>query len=352
MGNKKIAFITEEYSEKLFTSGGLKLNFELILELKSRGYEIDVFSKKFFHKDNVVNAYYDFKNLESIDLKANYEIVISEKGIFPSNITYIHDHSYNYRAKNINKSLMSKILYKIFAYKKHNKRKYNDICIKQNLDKTAKIVVSSKVLKTDMIENFSQNENKLFILPPAIKYDETSCFKQKQNSIVFGLSAIGPKRKGLYEVINAVKKLRKTNINFLIKVIYPKYKKNILLKLYLKLNNLNKFFKFCSQQNDMNEFYKSIDYMLMPSRVEPFGMVATEAMAHYKPTLATSCCGACDIINDKKLICESENLHYYMKSLIELDDAEYEALARTAYSKVQQMSWNDFCNKYIEILEK
>ena len=28
--NKKVAFIAEEYSEKSFTSGGIKLNFEII----------------------------------------------------------------------------------------------------------------------------------------------------------------------------------------------------------------------------------------------------------------------------------------------------------------------------------
>ena len=350
--NNKIAFITGEYSEGDFTSGGLKLNFELILELLNRGYDVDIFSQKYLLKRGIVNGYYDFKELENIDLKSNYALIISEKGIYPSDVTYIHDHSYAYRAEKINKSWFSKILYNVFACKKHKKRRDNDVCIKQNLDKTSKIIVSSQVLKNDMMKNFAQSEDKLFILPPAIKYDSSALFKSRQKTIIFGLSAIGLKRKGFYEVLNAVKKLRKSNKNFVIKVIYPKFEKNIPLRIYLKLFKIDKYFEFCLQQKNMDKFYSGIDYMLMPSRVEPFGMVATEAMSHFKPALATSCCGACDVIANEKLICESENLHSYMKTLIELSDEEYEFLAKSAYNKVKNMGWGDFCNRYIEILKK
>jgi len=350
--SKRIAFVTEEYSESEFSSGGVKLNYELILKLIDKGYSVDIFSKKYLIKNNIANNYFDFEELNKININANYDKIISEKGIYPSDITYIHDHSYKYRFPKMYKSKLSQFLYKLFVFKKHNKRIIKDKLIKQNLDKTSKIVVSSNVLKQDIIKNFAQNEDKIFILPPAVNQNETAKYRQKSDFTIFGLSAIGLKRKGCYAVFKAVKKLRKTHKYFLVKIIYPKYKTNLLLQLYLKLNKLDNYIKFVPIQKAMNEFYSTIDGMLMPSIVEPFGMVAIEAMSNYKPCIATKCCGACDIINDDALICHDENLSEYMKTIIEMDETEYEKLAKDSYEKVKDMTWENFCNQYANILNK
>ena len=57
--SKRIAFITEEYSESEFSSGGVKLNYELILKLIDKGYSVDIFSKKYLIKNNIANNYFD-----------------------------------------------------------------------------------------------------------------------------------------------------------------------------------------------------------------------------------------------------------------------------------------------------
>ncbi len=350
--SKRIAFVTEEYSEAAFSSGGVKLNYELILELIKLGYNIDIFSKKYLIKNNIVNNYFDFEDLNKNNINSNYDLVISEKGIYPSDITYIHDHSYKYRFPKMYKSKLSQFFYKLFVIKKHNKRHVKDKLIKQNLDKTAKIVVSSNILKQDIAKNFAQNEDKIFILPPAVAQNADEKYRQKSDFTIFGLSAIGLKRKGFYEVFKAVKLLRKTHKYFLVKIIYPKYKTNLLLQLFLKLNKLDNFIRFVPLQKSMSNFYSTIDCMLMPSIVEPFGMIAIEAMSNYKPCIATKCCGACDIINDESLVCDKENLADYMKKIIEMNDKEYEKLARFSYEKVKDMTWENFCRQYLDILNK
>ncbi len=351
--NKQIAFITDEYSEAEFSSGGVKLNFALILELIKNGYKVDIYSKKYSKKTGMANAYYNFNELVLIkDLKNKYDIVLSEKGIYPSDVTYIHDHSMKYRFPIMYKSKLSRFLYRVFMHKKHSIRVKRDKLIKQNLDKTDKIIVSSNVLKQDIINNFNQDSNKLFILPPAVKQNPNAEFRAKSEFTIFGLSAVGLKRKGFYEVLKATKELRKTQKYFLVKIIYPKYKNNLLLQIYIKLNKLDKYIKFVSLQKNMDNFYETIDFMLMPSKVEPFGMVAIEAMANYKPCLTTECCGACDIINDKNLICKEEDLAQNMKKLINLSIEDYEKIAKSAYEKVKDISWEKFCKSYIDILQK
>ena len=65
---KYIAFIAEEYSEENFTSGGLKLNFELLNKLRSQGYRIDIFSNKYYYTNNhIISFTWKNKNIFPIE---------------------------------------------------------------------------------------------------------------------------------------------------------------------------------------------------------------------------------------------------------------------------------------------
>lgn len=355
---KYVAFIAEEYSEFDFSSGGIKLNFEILNKLRSLGFKVDVYSKKYEKIQNLMNNYYNFDEAKNIKSYEKYDIILSEKGICDSDITYIHDHSYKYRIDNI-KSGFAYIIYRIFSNKSHIKRYKKDLEIKENLKKISNIIVSSQVLKQDIIRNFNISENKITIIPPPILNLECNKETTKNNIPILGCSAIGFVRKGGYILLKSIRNLKKEKLKFKVKIIYNDYNKNFLIKLLIKIYGIENFIEFLPQQSDMDKFYKQIDFAILPSLVEPFGMIGTEAMAHFKPVIASSKCGICDFIDDNKngFIAnfernKAENLSIAMKKAITLKKSEYTIIAQNARNSVKNLYIDNFIKEYFYLFTK
>ena len=104
----------------------------------------------------------------------------------------------------------------------------------------------------------------------------------------------------------------------------------------------------------MGDFYNSIDCLLMPSLIEPFGMVATEALSTGCPVITGSHCGASDIITD------NVNGFLYsgnksVKSLsnvmeIVLNKKDLSSMQSACINSVIDFNINSFVNKYIDLL--
>ncbi|MCM1264991.1 MAG: glycosyltransferase family 4 protein [Candidatus Gastranaerophilales bacterium] len=352
MNKQRIAFVTKIYTDSNFKSGGVKLNFLLLEKLYNYGYSIDLFTSK-----NTKINHNIFNNIYSIDefnnLKENYEIILSDKAVVPSNITYIHDHSYPYRVTKMSGKI-SHFFYKIFNKKKHNKRLNEYIKTKENILQTDKIIVSSNVLKQDMIDNYNAKEEQLIILPPPIeKYPDSN--REKHNPFVFGISAIGFNRKGGYILLKAIKQLKKIRQDFKVVFIYPS--KNLGVTLTQKFYGIEKFCEIIPVQKDMNKFYNSIDCLLMPSIIEPFGMVASEALSTGCPVITGSHCGAADYIEDaqngftydysKKSI---KGLVKAMSKMIDMTATDLSNMSVFCKKSVEEQSEEIFVSKFIEIM--
>lgn len=350
----KFAFIVNQHTEYSFPSGGIKLNFLLMKELIRLGYQVDVYASEFYNINNVLSNYY---KMEEFDNKTKYyDYVFAEKGLKNADITYIHDHSNIHRLFN----LMSKkelFLYKIFKSKQYRKRIHYDETVRNNLTNIKKIIVSSNILKMDIHKNYGVPVDRLFILPPAIElYKKDYVYKQKEK-FIFGLSATGFVRKGGYVTLKVIKMLKKRNKNFVVKIIYPQHKKNLFVNFLVHLYGIKNNVDFIDLQSDINKFYSQIDCLLMPSLIEPFGMVAIEAMGNYKPAIITHTSGACDLIrngengyivnNDKNL---SYNLVEKMIEIMNLSENDYKKMSQKAYSSVQNLTCEDFAAKFLNIL--
>lgn len=291
--SKKIAFVTPAYVDEFFRSGGVKLNYMLLEGLKEKGFSIDLYTDDLISsKKNIFFQVYPLKELEQN--RALYSIILSNKAYVKSDITYIHDHSYNFRVEKMSNKF-SHFFYKIFNRKRHIERLKEFSETKNNICNTKKVIVSSQVLKEDMINNYGVSPDRIEILPPPV--EKSNKIQRSKNEVfTFGISTVGFERKGGYLVLSAKKRLAKKNKNFKVVFIYPS--KNFYINLKIFLYGIKKYCQFIPAQTDMNKFYSSIDCLLMPSLLEPFGMVATEALAVGTPVITAKHCGASDFIKD------------------------------------------------------
>ncbi|MCK4956573.1 MAG: glycosyltransferase family 4 protein [Candidatus Cloacimonetes bacterium] len=72
-----------------------------------------------------------------------------------------------------------------------------------------------------------------------------------------------------------------------------------MIEISQKENLDNIFFLGHQNQNDISLLYNLADVSVVPSRIEPFGLVAIEALAWGTPVVATNAGGLPDFINDK-----------------------------------------------------
>ena len=323
---KKIAFVTHIYTDSNFHSGGVKLNYILLNGLKKCNYTIDLYCNNV--RNNVHNLFENIYKFDEIENnRANYDLILSDKACVPSDITYIHDHSYPFRVK----MLFSKFkfnLYKIFKEKRHNKRLSEFNITKNNLKNTKIVVVSSNILKQDMIDNYDVDEHRIIVIPPPIEeYGLQHSKSKKEVPFVFGLCAVGFERKGG--------------------------------KLLLKLYGIEKYCEFLGFYNDMSKFYNSIDCLIMPSLLEPYGMVTTEALSCGVPAIVPNHCGACDCIENayNGYVYDAKNkpvdsLVDAMKNMLELGNTEYLELSKNSLKTSKSFTSDSFVQRYLKLMEE
>lgn len=109
----------------------------------------------------------------------------------------------------------------------------------------------------------------------------------------------------------------------------------------------------------MMRFYSEIDCLLMPSKVEPFGMVATEALTFGKPVILSGIAGAADfvksgyngiVVENNKDFCK--NLAKAMRKMIELPSEEYTKMSKEAYASINGLEISKFLAKYLNVIEE
>ncbi len=351
--SKKIAFVTPIYTDDNFTSGGVKLNYILLKGLKDKGFSIDLYTDNLVsNKKNIFEGVYSLKELEQN--RKLYIIILSDKAFVPSDITYIHDHSYNFRVEKMSNKF-SHFFYKIFNRKRHIKRLREFYETKNNICKTQKVIVSSQILKEDMIKNYGVNPNRIEILPPPI--EKVKSIQRTTNEIfTFGISTVGFERKGGYLVLSAIKRLAKKKKNFKVIFIYPS--KNFYINLKIFLYGIRKYCQFIPVQNDIYKFYSSIDCLLMPSLLEPFGMVATEALSVGTPVITANHCGAADFIKDgyngfvydyssRKI----DGLVCAMEKMLDLKNSDT-SFHDNCVKSVESMYFDKFLDKYLSYINE
>lgn len=367
---KKIAFVIKLFQKDNFHGGGEKLFFNLINNFIKEKHYIDIYcsvsdideidginkiiivEKPYNHTEpeTMENFYTEIKNLIKNE---NYDFVISENITPPIDITFLQGHSLVNRLKR-DKNQLESFFYNFRKVKK-NRMKFHEKWFQEGY---RKIFVVSEVLKKDIIENYNIPDNKITVIYPGVDIPENILPSIHNDIITFGLSAPGFKIKGGFIFLKALGLLKQKGYNFKAKIIYPKFKKNLGVKLLIKFLNIEQNVEFLPYQKNVQDFYHSIDCLVAPSIEDTFNLAILEAMANYKPCIVSTNAGASEIITDgiNGFVFEVNknsrtNLAYKMILFIQ-NSINYVDLSQKAFETAKNYSWQKTFDIFNNELDK
>lgn len=304
-------------------------------------------AKKFNTNKQIEN---EIKSLVNVD---DYDFFLSDTlGLsFNNACNFFHGHSAEYKLEHTSTGLLR------FIFKLGHLR-----LIKQEAQyykNTKYCFVGSNEMKEDYIKNCNIAPEKIKILHPGKDNRIEADIKKIKNKVfTFGAVTCGFQLKGGYNILGAIRKLKKEfsqeQIHF--RLINPNYQKQALVKMYLKLFGIEKYVEFLPFQDNINNFYSTIDCLICASNAEAFGRVVTEAMISGVPVIAGSNVGASEIIQNKINGYVYEYGKNTVNNLVEAVKTAYnernnnEKLIKNAKDTANNISWMDFTNQLFDIL--
>ncbi len=97
------------------------------------------------------------------------------------------------------------------------------------------------------------------------------------------------------------------------------------------------------EHRDLLQLMREIDYLLVPSRMEPFSAVACEAMMLERPVILSDVCGVADVLENEK------NAFLFPSEQVE---ALKETLVRSMKQRRDEKAYRDMCTKARKVYEK
>ncbi len=363
---KKIAIITNQISWVF--SGGAKgggasvVAKNFILELmKNNQYEITIFSSPV---DFIVDANFNCKiiwidkpfntaeYIDEIDKYSqieNFDFVFNFCGEVAYKNTFLQSHTFQYRCK----KLMFPINYVMQVVNRKKIKKQKTFMTHNH----SKYCAVSEIIKNDYVDNIGLNPEDIFVVPLGCNqfYDNLPS-KTKNTKPVFGIVANTSANKGgmLFLVSFA---LLKYFIDFELKVVSPKINKNKFFSYLISFLGLKNKIEIIGELENLNEFYKKLDYLVLPSKNEAFGLVVIEAMSFGIPCIVSSTAGVVEILNDENSLIFNRKcfinllkqilhaIHLYNK-----DFKNYQLISEKAFELSKKYTWNNYVSNIINNL--
>lgn len=227
-----------------------------------------------------------------------------------------------------------------------------------------KIITISRQVHNDTLDHYKLPEEKLVLNPNGFddgifrikNVNKEELFKK------FGLDIVPEKLvsfvgkftdfKGIDILIKAARKITDEIPEVVFALagdgqLMPDMKK---LKAELKLDNVH--FLGHQTQIDVASLYNAADVSVVPSRIEPFGLVAIEALACGTPVVATRAGGLPDFVNDEiGQLVEMENPEALADAIIEeiKNNTKQTKGKYAAKYALDNYSWNKTLQRVIEI---
>ena len=223
----------------------------------------------------------------------------------------------------------------------------------KHFEKCPKIFAASNVVKNDYIKHCKISPDKIVVVYPGTNNsNEQVIEKETTKNFVIGSVTCGFITKGGFNVLRALRVLLKKRKDIILKMINPKYKKQIILKLYLKVFGLEKYVTFLPFQENINDFYKEIDCLICASKYEAFGRIVTEAMTRKVPVVVGSNIGASEILEDGSNAFifnayenASENLANKIEEVMLIDKDKLHLLKNNAVQVATSYTWENFAKE-------
>lgn len=298
----------------------------------------------------LITPYDKQKLIDYIDSQ-NYSNVIT---IHPADIfrgRLLQSHSLLHRIKNSQPGI------KIFKYIFLQKKIYNTKKIHTNLNPKDTFIAVSNKIKDDYSENFNIPPSQIKVAYPGCKriYSTPPQIIEKEIP-TFGIVANSAFNKGGHLFIAAAG-IANTILNkkFKIIIIAPKFETDIFMKLLVRIYKLQDKITILPKQKDMEKFYTNIDYLVLPSKNEAFGLVVLEAMSFGKPVLVSQTAGSREIVtHNNGFIFNRNSFSDLVKNIIYLtklyynDFGRYKDLSIDAYNTSLKYSWKHFIEQILK----
>jgi glycosyltransferase involved in cell wall biosynthesis len=192
--------------------------------------------------------------------------------------------------------------------KKYFRSAIHKLCVKYALNNCSCILPVSEALKDD-IQNYSRN--KIRVVPNVIDSARFPLIKKEKGEYLnFGLlGGLSNYRKGLDILMESASML--PLMNFRIHIGGTGTLIDVFKKKARDLDIEEKCIYYGEiKPEKVTEFYSQLDFFVLASRDETFGMVVIEAMSCGLPVIATRCGGPAEIVKPfTGLLVQSENVH-------------------------------------------
>lgn len=113
---------------------------------------------------------------------------------------------------------------------------------------------------------------------------------------------------------------------------------------------------FLGLRRDVPELMKAVDFVVFPSRYEPFGLVIIEAMASGLPVITASSTGAADLVKPESgiVLADSDDVEGLAKAMFSLSSDRHlrQTMGEAARAIATQHSWTSMAQCYVDLFEE
>ncbi|MFQ5800305.1 MAG: glycosyltransferase family 4 protein [Candidatus Hydrothermarchaeales archaeon] len=199
-----------------------------------------------------------------------------------------------------------------------------------------RIIAVSKYMK-GMLKEFGVEEEKIRVIHNGVDIQPSP--RGKERRIVFIGALV--KQKGVDVLIRAFKKVKGKHEDLKLLIVGDGPEREKLETFATKLGLADVEFK--GYVEDPNPVFSTQSVLVLPSRIEGFGIVALEAMARGVPVIASKTGGIVEIVTHEEngLLFEKENHMTLARSLTEIfmDEKLRDKLVKNGKERVKDFTW-------------